>query len=341
MSALQRIPLVHGPTASERCAALSAKASRDVFAKRDDQTNPLYGGNKVRKLEWLLGEATQLGANTLITTGAYGSHHVVATSVHGSAAGFKVHAAMNPQPMNAHVQAHLRATLSAGTIVHPVATYADATHRLWSLATALRSEEGTVPYAFGQGGSTPTGALGYVEAALEIDADMRAQRLPAISRVVTAAGSAGTIAGLAVGFAALGHSIRVHAVRTTSKLAMNREVVRALVVGTCRKLGELYPSFLELVETAMALIDLDDEQFGEGYGHDTAAAQEAMSLAAQDGLELDTTYTAKAVAALLEHSARDEGDGAYLYLHTLSSAPLERIIDAQMALPSWALSAQV
>src|SRR5262249_49424066 len=114
------------PTPLERVSSASVRSHSgcEFWIKRDDLTASLYGGNKVRKLEPILADARARGARCLVTMGAVGSHHVLATTLYGRAAGFDVHAVLVPQPRNDHVVTNVRAGLAAGLHPHPVGSYA-------------------------------------------------------------------------------------------------------------------------------------------------------------------------------------------------------------------------
>jgi D-cysteine desulfhydrase len=291
-------------------------AGRPVLVKRDDLTAEPYGGNKVRKLEFLLAEAGRAGVRRLVTAGAFGSHHALATALYGRQQGFHVTCVLFPQPLTAHVYDVLLGIAAAGAELR-------FTRRLTGVPFALRRAwwqartEGAciVP----PGGSSALGTLGYVEAALELDAAIRAGECPAPSRIYLAAGTLGTAAGVAVGLALAGRRIPVYAVRITSQLVTNERALRTLVRGALALLqpgAEPQPD----VDTVLAEVHLRHDQVGEGYGRETAAGRAAVAAFAAAGLQLDATYTAKAAAALL---ADPGGSPPPLFWHTLSArAPL-------------------
>ncbi len=103
LRSLPHVPLATTPTPVERSRALSEALGSDVWVKRDDLTGTRYGGNKVRKLEYLLADAMDRRADTIVTTGAAGSHHVLATSIYGRQLGLDVHGLLVPQPKTPHV----------------------------------------------------------------------------------------------------------------------------------------------------------------------------------------------------------------------------------------------
>ena len=128
------------PTAITLAERVSRACGREVWVKHDNATHPRYGGNKVRKLEHLLEEARAEGATHLLTAGAAGSHHVLATVVHGAAAGFAVEAVLTPRPRTQHAAATLRATIAQGATLHRCANTADAVVHALARAAVLHAQ---------------------------------------------------------------------------------------------------------------------------------------------------------------------------------------------------------
>jgi D-cysteine desulfhydrase len=300
-------PLGHYPTPVEPVAALSAPGC-DLWVKRDDLTHHVYGGNKVRKLEYLLEDASVRGARRLVTLGAVGSHHVLATTYFGKQAGFQVEAVLVPQPRNEHVIEVLRADLGLGLKAFPVGSWAAAP---WALFTRVAAGARLIPL----GGSSAVGTMGYVDAGRELAAQVRDGALPEPDVCVVALGSGGTAAGLAVGFAAAGLRTRVVGVCVSGPpwalLASARHLARAC----SRRVGVTGVRF-----------DTDERFLGAGYGCRTPEGDEATRLAREHaGLTLDPTYTAKAFASALWF-VRARRAPRILYWHTLSSAPMAALL---------------
>lgn len=301
------------PTPVERLAALSS-ARCSLWIKRDDLTHPLYGGNKVRKLGRILEEAKSRGATRLVTVGALGSHHVLATAIFGRLAGMRVDAALLPQPHSEHVLATERAARAQGAGLHPVATYLQAARLLESWAA-----EGA--YVIAAGGSSRIGTLGIVEAAHELSAQVRAGQLAEPDSIVVPLGSGGTVGGLVAGLAQSGLHSRVLAVTVTEPASVFEHKARAMAKSLLEP--ALHPRIADILR-------VERRYLGAGYGQATPESDRASSEAAQHGLTLDTTYTAKAFAAALDRVAEGR-DQNVLFWHTLSSAPLLPLL-AGMAL---------
>jgi len=311
---VQRLPLL----STERC---------ELWIKRDDITNDAYGGNKVRKLEHILERARERSARRIVTFGAAGSHHVLATTLHGRRAGFEVAAILTPQHRTEHAVKNLRVALALRLQAIPAPSMALAPV---VLPTVLRQGD----FVVGPGGSTLHGTLGYVDAAWELARQIDDGVMPAPDLIVVALGSAGTAAGLLAGIAAArpsgGSSLgatRLVAVRVVSPVLMGRQRAIGLAFRVARH-RKLAVSWRELG----ARLTMEPAFLGAGYGHATAAGDRATELAESEGLTLEQTYTAKTFAAALDRV--DRGDVArILYWHTFSSASLEPMLGKAPQLP--------
>jgi D-cysteine desulfhydrase len=313
-------PLATLPTPVERLDAPTppdGAAGVEVWIKRDDLTASPYGGNKVRKLEFLLAQARAYGATRLITAGAYGSHHALATAIYGRELGFDVTLVLFPQRRTEHVKAVLRAQEAAGAEIRftsrmemvPVATLmAQAAHR--------GDRTAVIP----PGGSNPTGTLAYVNAALELGHQVAAGEMPEPESIHVAAGTMGTMAGIAIGLEMTGLSSLVAGWRITSRIVTNEWAYRRLVVRTLRRLARAgidVPNAQPILNRSLFFHD----QIGAGYGRPTEAGDRATAAFARRGIALDATYTAKAAAGMLEVVAgrhpEATASGPVLFWHTL------------------------
>jgi D-cysteine desulfhydrase len=165
------------------------------------------------------------------------------------------------------------------------------------------------------GGSSPVGALGYVEAALEIAAQVEAGSLPEPAHAVVPVGTGGTAAGLALGFRLSGLRTRVVGIVVNDQLRLDAAAIGRLLRRTAALL-ERRGARLDGPRLAPGMLDLTRDQIGAGYGHPTEAAARASALAAEEGLSLDPVYTAKAMAGLLALRADGRLSGPVLFVHT-------------------------
>jgi D-cysteine desulfhydrase len=278
-----------------------------LWVKDDGASGAIYGGNKVRKLEHLFGDALARGKRRLVTLGAAGSHQVVALAMLGPREGFEVEAVLVPQPWNAHAERNLRVAVAQGLRV--------ATASTWPTAPAvLATRLGRDAYPIPLGGSNALGSIGFVAAAEELATQVRAGLLPEPDVIVVAMGSGGTAAGLAVGLEKLAMKTRVVGVVISPPAVMLGAMARRIAKKTAARIGLARAAAVR----AAARIEADASWMGRGYGHATAEGEVAMKHALAFGITLDPTYTAKAYACAL-HRSRAK---TVLYWHTLSSAAL-------------------
>jgi 1-aminocyclopropane-1-carboxylate deaminase/D-cysteine desulfhydrase-like pyridoxal-dependent ACC family enzyme len=333
LSALPHLAIGSFPTPIVHLAQLSPVIGADVWCKRDDRSGSSYGGNKVRKLEFLLGQALAEGADAVVTIGRAGSHHVLATAIYGRAQGLEVHALVLPQVRTPHVERNVRAQLAAGAVLHPIFHPLLWPAAMAALATRLKLR-GKRVFLIGPGGSDATGALGYVEAGIEIGEQLLRDEVPELDAVYVPLGTGGTAVGLAVGLAAMGVMAEVVAVRVTPRGWVTRGLLAALarrVVQRLRGHDERFPSVADL---AMRNLRIEEGFLGEGYGIATGAGREAIRIAAEtESLELDPSYTSKTLAALIAHGRTHRRGQKLLYLHTLNSRPLEPLLERALPIP--------
>lgn len=302
-------------------------AGRRVLVKRDDLCAADYAGNKVRKLEFLLAEALNQGAGRIVTAGATGSHHAFATAWHGRRLGLQSTLVLFPQRLTPHVREMLLLMHATGAELRWVRRMEGVPFGLWRARLAHRA---TSPAAIPPGGSSAVGALGYVNAGLEVAAQMQAEGDVA-SAIHIAAGTLGTVAGLAIGLAWAGMPVPIQATRITSRLVTNERVLHGLVRDTLSLLQHSGARDLPDAGAAAALVQLRHDQIGTGYGHATPQAEQAEADFAAAGLHLDPTYTAKAAAALL-HDSTQPAAGTPLFWHTLSAVTPAGLLDREAEL---------
>lgn len=340
-AALPWVRLADLPTPVRHLAKLehALGAGGELFQKCDDVTSPVYGGNKVRTLEVLLGDAVRRGSTHVFSTGAYGSNHAAATILHAPRVGLTAGALLYPQPESRSSYANLRLVLDrASAEVHGLAHWSALPFGMWAHARAAR-RSGKRATLMMPGGSTPLGAIGYVSAALELATQVHAGELPLPSAIVVAAGSNCTTAGLLVGIAlavrrGLGFTQngvakppRLVAVRVTPWPVTSRFRVLGLAQATSELLATLAgDAKLACRKSELAaLLELDGSELGSGYGIGTEAGREAARLWHDyTHAPLELTYSGKSAAAALAR-LRAKLPGPLVYWATKSSAPLPAV----------------
>jgi 1-aminocyclopropane-1-carboxylate deaminase/D-cysteine desulfhydrase-like pyridoxal-dependent ACC family enzyme len=319
------------PTPLERVRGswLDEMSLGELWIKRDDLTSPEYGGNKVRKLSYLLGDALSKNATSVLTFGAYGSNHALATAVHARARGLEPHAVLSPQEPTPYAPATLLAHAALGTVLHPTDGW-DGRHTAVLASGEIERQDGIGPYVIPMGGTNASGVLGFVDAALELarqiagdddDASGHGSAVGEFDAIYVAAGTLGTAVGIALGLAAAGLSARVEAILVTPPEIACEDAARRLVADAVGALSSLAPDFPRLTYDDLSLT-LRREYLGPGYGLATPEAKEAIELAAESGYELETTYTGKAFAAVIgDARSGNIGPGdRVLFWNTYSSA---------------------
>ena len=321
-----RVSLAHLPTPLEFLPRLTNHlGGPKIFVKRDDCTGLGTGGNKTRKLEFLMAEARSQGATTVITQGAVQSNHARQTAAAAARLGLKCELVFE-----ARVEGASDAYLKSGNVlldkmfgarIRTVAKGTDMTAELDAVADQLR-RGGELPYVIPGGGSSPTGALGYVDCALELITQANRQNL-VIDHVVHATGSAGTQAGLAVGLKATHANIPLLGIGVSAGREVQEQRVFELARATATFVG------------AAGAVRREDivcncDYVGPGYGVPTQAMNEAVLLLARlEGLLFDPVYTGKALAGMIDLVRKGFFDDAenIVFIHTGGSAGLFAYVD--------------
>ncbi len=297
MSKPERVPLAITPTPLEEAPRLSAELGVRVLVKRDDQTGLALGGNKARKLEWLVGDALERGCDTLVTSGGAQSNFARMTAAAAARHGLGCHLVLAGDAPQ-HASGNLILDHLFGATLHFAGTrhWGELERRVADLA----AEIGPGAYAMPIGGASAVGALGYVYAADEL---LEQAREP-IDWVVIADGSGGTHAGLLAG---LPHHVRVLGVDVSRPPVPLAELVPALAAETARLAGRPSPPRQAIVA----------DHVGPTYGAITEECRSAVRLAARsEGLVLDPVYTGKAMAGLIAAARDGRVGGTVVFWHT-------------------------
>ncbi len=297
-----------------------ALAGPRLWIKRDDCTGLAGGGNKTRKLEYLLAEALDAGADSVLTTGAIQSNHARQTAAAAAKLGLECHLLLEEEVNRTDADYGGSGNLLIDRLcrahLHRYPRNTDMPLALDTLAEKLRAE-GRRPYAIPVGGSSARGALGYVRCAEELLQQSQTLGID-VDLVVHASGSAGTQAGLLAGFAALGADIPVLGICVSRPAAEQEEKVMGLV-GESLSLLEVSAPF------ARERVRANGDYVGEGYGIPTDEMIDAVKLGARlEGLLLDPVYTGKAMAGLIDLAQKGALDKAnnVVFLHTGGAAAL-------------------
>jgi L-cysteate sulfo-lyase len=315
LSRFPRLHLAHLPTPLEPMPALSKElGGPNLWIKRDDCTGLAGGGNKTRKLEFLLADALDKNVDTIITQGATQSNHARQTAAIAAKLGLACHLLLEDRTGSDRVDYNyngnvlLDQLLGASLTKVPADTNMNA--EMESLASKLR-DEGKKPYVIPGGGSNEIGALGYVDAALELVHQANSQSLK-IDHIVHATGSAGTQAGLVTGLMAMNSQIPVLGIGVRAPKDKQEGNVFALAERTADYIGA--PGLVKRQD-----IVANCNYVGDGYGIPTEGMLEAVTMLARfEAILLDPVYSGKGMAGLIDLIRNKEfaDDANIVFLHT-------------------------
>jgi len=308
------------PTPVQKLEKLGRKLSRgDLFIKRDDLSAELYGGNKVRKLEFIFGEIISSGFKQVLTSGAAGSNHALAVALHGAQSGLKVTLMLFDQPYNAEIRKNLFADYASGALMYLDSNYESL---VASLNKVINENGADQIYVIRPGGSSVLGVCGYVNAAFELKEQIQREVVPEPKTIYVAMGTMGTAVGLVLGLKAAGLKSKVVAVSVVPSFISDHDKFMALFESTNRMLHEKDSSF-PIIELTHDDFVIDSGFLGMEYGHITTESSKAVEcLKEAEEIKLEGVYTGKACASFLQAAKNDNRNGPLLFWNTKSSAPL-------------------
>ncbi|RMX07713.1 D-cysteine desulfhydrase family protein [Corticibacter populi] len=325
MPSLDQLPrerFCHLPTPLQRLPRISRHlGGPDLWIKRDDCTGLGLGGNKTRKLEYLIADALRHGATRVITAGPLQSNHCRQTAAAAAAAGLECELVIDDRLDDADHAYRTNGNILLDRLFHAILRVVpggtDAETALEEAARELR-DQGGVPYRIPVGASAPLGAAGYANASLEIHAQAQALGLR-FDGIVHATGSGGTQAGLLAGHALLRSSTRIHGIDILGPAAAVQANVHALAQQTLHLLGHRD----DLIQPED--VHVHGDFIGAGFGKPSARTLQAIDLLArQEAILLDPVHTGKAFDGLLglvERGVFTKGQNI-LFLHTGGQASL-------------------
>lgn len=324
------------PTPIEKLHTLSKRYNTHIYIKQDSLSGgvdtdgaPLYGGNKVRKLEFLLAQAQLLGATKVLTFGCVGSNHAVATAVHARRLGINTICMLKPQPPSHVVQHNLLMHLTCGTELHYNPN--NDIRNLNALTVWLEhyKKDKQVPYIIPTGGSNKFGTLGFVNAAFELVTQIKQGLIPKPTHIYIPCGSCATTAGILLGCKAAGLDVQIVAVAVEpDEEPTFAQTIDRLFKETNNYLHALDDSFPLCSYTEHDLI-LEHNFTGDSYGLFT---QEGVAVARElqeaENITLDGTYTAKAFACLLS-DVKKHPERVVLFWNTYSGLDFSHQINSK------------
>lgn len=326
---LEKIPWVklgEFPSRVEKLEEMGrAHGFPELYVKRDDCCHPVYGGNKVRKLEYVLADAKAKNRGLLITVGATGSNQVLATGIHGGGLGFRVMGVMFHQPNAEYLRRNLLLDHHYGVEVKYTGGLAGEVLLLCSeyLKAAIRGDR---PYYVPGGASSPIGNLGFVNAVYELRKQIDEGVVPEPDYLVAAAGSMGTTAGLELGCRLLGLKTRVLAVRVGMPWMVNVKGLVGMVRSLCGHMRK-YDSSVPDISCTESDVTMLTDYLGDGYAYvNEIGLNTVREMKELEGIPVDPTYTGKALGGGLDWlKRRGEQGKVTLFWDTYNSVDLSGV----------------
>ncbi|MHA1381164.1 MAG: 1-aminocyclopropane-1-carboxylate deaminase/D-cysteine desulfhydrase [Candidatus Helarchaeota archaeon] len=290
--------------------------TENLWIKRDDQTTELYGGNKPRKLEFLLADAKKKKKDPLITIGGIGSNHCLATAMFGQKLGSSVVLILFNQPLTADVQKKL-------LLFHYFKTTMLHEETIKKNQELLKQYYNS--YFITGGGSDKIGTIGFVNAAFELKNQIEQGEMPRPKYLFVTLGSCGTLAGLEVGKKLANIKTNIIGVRVTDLGAASPALVKSLAKKTYKNLKSCSAKIPEIkIEKSQIL----NEYYGGEYGKVTKEGLEALNLMKKyENIQLDTTYTAKTCAAMIDFIKNEKLKDPILFWNTYNSVDLSSYVN--------------
>ena len=307
MFKFDKIKLAQLPTPIEFLENISKEAVCDVWIKRDDISGK-YGGNKVRKLEYLYSDVLKKNVNYLVIYGSYGSHHILANCIYSEVIRCKVVSVFFPQHPTQHVIENFKKSVRLCEKYYHSPNPISSLVKAFIVYLMLRAK-GKKPYLVPPGSTSPLSSLGFVSAALELKDQIEREHIPKPDFIIIPAGTLGSCVGLAAGLSILKIDSQVLGISVVGKILANSITAGYLLKNLFKILG------LKPQKTNLKIVS---DFVGKGYGYETEDGEKAKRLFFnEEGITLDSTYTAKAASAIF--NLPEIKNKKILFWHTLNS----------------------
>ncbi|MBD2452031.1 pyridoxal-phosphate dependent enzyme [Nostoc sp. FACHB-152] len=321
---LPYVSLAELPTPVHKLHKLEKSLNAEqLYIKRDDLSGLIYGGNKIRKLEFLLGDVLNQKSKRVLTFGFAGSNHALATAIYAHSLGIRTTSMLMPQMNAQYVRRNLLMSHYYEADIHQHQTQLTLLINTAYQLLHYTLKEGRIPYIIAPGGSSPLGAIAYVNAAFELKEQILQGHIPEPDFIYLPLGTMGTAVGLVLGLKAVGLKTKVIAVLVVEAQFANEKKMVKLFNHTNSLLHSLDSTFPILKMTENDVL-IRQEFFGEEYARFTKLGMKAITqMDNQENIQLDGTYTGKAFAALIHDiNQEDIKDQVILFWNTYNSRSL-------------------
>ncbi len=311
------------PTPVERLKNLGFNDHLSLYIKRDDISGTIYGGNKVRKLEFILADAIQKGAKRVITTGVIGSNHALAVARYSVHLGLKPVLMLFGDQRGEHVKMNLLADRETGAEMYYDTTFEEHQKSMIRIIDHYKKVDNCEPYIIPAGGTSNIGIAGYINAAFELNDQIGKKEIPAPDAIYLPFGTMGTAAGLLLGAKVIGLQCKIIPVQVVASFVADEKKYASLV----RSANEFYHS----LDKSFPVISFEEDDFrvnkeylGPGYGISTKQTEQSIKFFLErEEIKLDSVYSGKAASAFLDHCKENSGKRQnVLFWNTKNSIPI-------------------
>ena len=316
------------PTPVRKLEILGKELGHDnLFLKEDNLSGEKYGGNKVRKLEFALADAIEKGRNPVITIGAVGSNHVLATTIYSKIAGLKTVGVFVPQPVQENLRSNILCNCMEGCEIEYVQNQTYMPFKTIQLYFKNWIKNRQRPYLLFIGGSSTTGVLGYVDAVFEMESQIKEGDFPEPDYIITPAGSGGTLAGLVLGLKLSDLKSKAIGVRVVEENFCNEKAISFMAKRTLKYLRKRDRSISD-IDIKPQEVEMLHDYFGTSYATYTNKGVKAIKkLKDLENLKLEGTYSGKAMAGFMDFMADpSRKNKSALFISTYNSKPLDDIL---------------
>lgn len=325
---LRNIPwvsIINSPTPIHKMEEISKELNhKEIWVKRDDLTDNIYGGNKPRKYEFVFADILKKNKKRILTQGAIGTNHGLATTVHAKKFGLETHLFLVEQKLSQHVRENLLCHHYFGARLNLMKS-----NFRRKLAIKARLFIDKKAYFVTTGASSPLGTLGFVNAAFELKEQIDAKLIPEPDKLFVTVGSLATCAGLVLGLELAKVRTKVIGIGVTDPIWSSKKNTLDLAVKALELMRTRDSSIPDVSDVIGERLIVDHRYFGGQYGVPTEEAMEAIKIAKKDELKLEYVYTGKTLSGLIDYIRKNklQKDEIIIFWNSKSSADLTSVIE--------------
>jgi D-cysteine desulfhydrase len=296
------VPVINSPTPIHKMEATNKELNHeDIWVKRDDLSHEIYGGNKPRKYEFVFADVLKKKKKRILTQGAIGTNHGLATTVHAKRYGLETHLYLTEQEPSPIVLENLLCHHYFGAKLNLMKSKNQRKRKVRIKLLLDRKA-----YFIVTGASSPLGTLGFVNAALELKEQIDEGLIPEPDKLFVTVGSLATCAGLVLGLELARVKTKVIGIGVTDPSWSSKEATLELASKALKIMRKKDPSIIDVSDNLEKRLVVDHTYFGGKYGASTKEAMEAIEIAKRDEMKLEYVYTGKTLAGLIDYIRKEK-----------------------------------